>query len=273
MKIRILILSVIGLMFFNSCSSDSNSSNPTSQNLDPNTILPKKVIIERPNSKSITYDFFYNQNKIDHIDVSYIINNVLGSSFPINFTYTGNLITKIEWNSGVMNYNYQNNKLVNKQISENYQGVNTSNNFDYVYNQNGTISASKDGTSYATYTLNTDNLIVNTGQYDVWYNSTSSPFTNILGVKECFINYFFNNPDTDATGPTPSIYNNGPVDDLFFSTIKNINTCVPMSGAGYKRIRYNYIYNDIQFPSTIFKYVDYLGSTNSPSTSINIFYQ
>lgn len=273
MKIRILILSLIGLIFFNSCSSDSNSSNPTSQNLDPNTILPKKVIIERPNSRSVSYDFYYNQNKIDHIDVNSFINNVIGSSFTINFTYTGNLITKIQWDNSFINYTYQNNKLINKQINENYQGVSNLNNFDYIYNQNGTISASKNGSLYATYTLNNDNLIINTGQYDIWYNSTSSPFINILGVKECFINYFFNNPDTDATGATPAIYDNGPVDDLFFSTIRNINSCLPMSNVGYKRIRYNYIYNEIQFPTTIFKYVDNTSLSSSPTTNINISYQ
>jgi len=54
MKIRILMLSIIGLIFFNSCSNDSNS---TSQNLDPNTILPKKII-EDGNGMSFFYEFF-----------------------------------------------------------------------------------------------------------------------------------------------------------------------------------------------------------------------
>ena len=62
MKIRILMLSLIGMIFFNSCSSDSNSTNSTSQNLDPNTILPKKIIEDRYGS--LCYEFFYDQNHL-----------------------------------------------------------------------------------------------------------------------------------------------------------------------------------------------------------------
>ena len=57
MKIRILMLSILGLILFNSCSSDSDSNTPTSQNLDPNTILPKKIIEDGVNGM-IFYEFF-----------------------------------------------------------------------------------------------------------------------------------------------------------------------------------------------------------------------
>ena len=117
MKIRILMLSLIGFIFFSSCSSDSDSSNSTSQNLDPNTILPKKIINE--GGFGVTYEFFYNQNKIDYIKIS---TEIVDGIIEFVFTYTGNLITKIQTVSGGqesehLDFTYQNNKLVNKKYT------------------------------------------------------------------------------------------------------------------------------------------------------------
>ena len=105
MKIRILMLSILGLIFFNSCSNDSNSSNSTSQNLDPNTLLPKQIIItDVLSGNTLKQIFFYNGNKINYItststwfdeqSQSYVSNS--GNTY---FTYNGDYITKMENNS------------------------------------------------------------------------------------------------------------------------------------------------------------------------------
>jgi hypothetical protein len=254
MKIRILMLSLLGLIFFNSCSSDSDSSNPTTQNLDPNTILPKKIIRGDSSGEFITYDFFYNQSKLDHIH--YVsLNNGPDVEFDINFTYNGNLISEVEVidNSGqiVSNiaFTYQNNKLVNKLIT----------NVDYVFNIGYSYDSSNNiitrtFTSPGSVEVETDTLtIINNLVYsesDISYSTTPSPFKNITGIRDAFIE---NGTEYDYT----SSFDN--LQYIFFSTTKNILE----DGSLY----FVYVYNDIEFPTTINCYGGY------PGTSYSIFYQ
>lgn len=263
MKIRILMLSLLGLIFFNSCSSDSNSSNSTSQNLDPNTILPKKIIRENAFDESISYDFFYNQSKLDHIHSNYFDNGG-NFEFDFNFTYNGNLITKIEVvnNTGQIyfktDFTYNNNKLVNKQETH-YDFINGSINgfYDYTYTYNSsnniitrtkTITDINGDTFTLTNTFTITNNLVFRDNDNIWYSTSSSPFKNIIGIQDAFIE-----------GGTE--YDAYDYFNIFFSTTKNI---IDLEGG-----RYVYIYNDIEFPTTA---LSYPGSTITP-VNYQIFYQ
>jgi len=270
MKIRILMLSLIGLISFNSCSTDNNSSNSTSQNLDPNTILPKKIIRENAFDESISYDFFYNQSKLDHIHYDYFNN---GGNFELdfNFTYNGNLISKIEVidNTGQVysktEFTYLNNKLVNKQISEyNYDDV--SGGFvvseylnTYTYNSSNDIITRAttytdiDGNPYTetnTFTI-TNNLVFRNND-NIWYSTSHSPFKNIIGIQDALIE---GGTEYAVSGSLLDI------NSIFFSTTKNL---LDLEGG-----RFVYIYNDIEFPTTALYYQD---STVTPF-NYQIIYQ
>jgi hypothetical protein len=278
MKIRILMLSLIGLIFFNSCSSDSDSSNSTSQNLDPNTILPKKIINEGIYSDG-TYEFFYNQNKIDYIKCS-AETEIDGApvSFDLVFTYTGNLITKIQTVNGgqefeYLNFTYQNNKLVNKKYTydtTNGSGITTTVVFelDYVYNSNNTISVLADGILKTTYTLSEDqSYILKREQDEINYSEvSSSPFKNILGIKESFLDmgYYFG-----GAGVTV-------LDNLFASSAsKNITSLSQynISGIYFQSRDYSYSYNELLFPTTIIEFRGNGGFGFGYDSTSHIFYQ
>ena len=254
MKIRILMLSLIGFIFFSSCSNDSNSSNSTSQNLDPNTILPKKIIRENALDESISYDFFYNQSKLDHIHYDYF-NNGDNFELDINFTYNGNLISEIKAinNSGQIYYEtdftYNNNKLVNKQVTV-YDYINNSISYliDYTYTYNSTNNiitrtntiTDIDGNPYTeTNTFTITNDLVFRNNDNIWYSTSHSPFKNIIGIQDVLIE---GGTEYAVSGSLLDI------NSIFFSTTKNL---IDLEGG-----RFVYIYNDIEFPTTALYYQD-----------------
>lgn len=267
MKIRILMLSIIGLMFFNSCSSDSNSSNSTSQNLDPNTILPKKIIRESElGGSSTSYEFYYNQNKLDHIHCFLFDNGYSVAEFDFNYTYNGNLISEINVidNSGdvyrKIEFSYLNSKLVNKKITDNNNSNIYYTEFNYTYNSSNDIitrNQTFDGnTTTITDTFTIENNLIfknNFGYNEGDYTFTSSPFKNIIGIKDAFI-------EGGLEFSQNSYLSGYFLNDIFFSTTKNI---IRVGGANYV-----YIYNDIEFPTSVFIDID-----SSDSTIFQIFYQ
>jgi hypothetical protein len=235
MKLKIVILSLLGLIFFNSCSSDSNSSNQTSQNLDPNTILPKKVIIDNYSGSTI-YEIFYDQNKINYIKCVLEDNNQL-IEFKINFIYNGNLISQITFidmsTGNVLDdevFTYQNNQLI--QIGSTQDGVL----YNYMYNSNGVITeTSPNSQDTTTYTIS-NGLVVSyignaTNQTLSYYNNSSySPYKNILGIDKIYF-----------------IPNRSFLSDLFLFP-KNIRSI-----RGSFTYRYTYTYNNILFPTSFIK--------------------
>ena len=262
MKIRILMLSIIGLIFFNSCSSDSNSSNSTSQNLDPNTILPKKIIRESElGAPSTSFEFYYNQNKLDHIHCFLFSNNgYILDEFDFNYIYNGNLISEINVidNSGVVihktEFSYLNNKLVNKKITNGQlNSIIDYTECNYTYNSSNDIitrnlTRTFDGnTTTTTDTFSIENNLIFKNNAGGNYTFTSSPFKNIIGIKDAF-----------KEGGLEFNPNNWV--DIFFSTTKNL---ISTEGGNYV-----YIYNDIEFPTSLFIDID-----SSDSTIFQIFYQ
>jgi hypothetical protein len=201
MKIKILVLSLIGLIFFNSCSTDNNSDNSTTQNLDPNTLLPKQIMITEPLfNRFFKLNFFYNGNKIDHINNTYygydFQNQYFEYNSVTNYTYNGDLITKI----GDINLTYQNGKIVSYSSNVN----NGLDNFvDFQYQTNGTITRTYNLSCCGSYILSITNLSnglpsilseVNsqTTQYssEISYTPTNSVYKNIVGFSSVLSNLF-----------------------------------------------------------------------------------
>jgi hypothetical protein len=267
MKIRILMLSLIGLIFFNSCSSDSNS---TSENLDPNTILPKKVLYDNSLDESGSYEFFYNQNKIDHIEFK----SDYGSEYTTNFyfTYSGDLITEIEGldiSGNViydMNLTYQNNNLSQKTIDfYYYPSVSEKHHIiSYTYNTNQTISVNNDIYDENNVLISNDSSIYTTlnglttkiYNNQIFYTSTYSPFKNIVGLDKVFI-------DVDSSislSAEQPMYRD--LTGLFISPKFNVLLSL--------RREFSFIYNEIEFP------IDIRGTDpngNSLNRNYNFIYQ
>ena len=277
MKIRILILSILGLIFFNSCSSDSNSTNSTSQNLDPNTILPKQIMITEPLKNSFfKCNFFYNGNKIDYISYtsSYFDDQsqtMVSFSGNVNYTYNGNFITKIESDNGNTSYDftYSNGKISTCTfISGNpYEDFN----IDFQYGSNGSVVRT------ITYPNNPENptpLVVNLNNYtdgipysislnnkqsNIQYTGSNSVYKNITGFNQVLSNMFFcdligSYPDSNTNGTV--LYFNGlsysylPDWCLKLSPIYNYDSISNSGGFGGENYSYSYIYNEINFPTS-----------------------
>lgn len=131
MKIILCLLSVT-LLFLTSCSSDNNESSNLEESL-----FVKEIAVEY-NGKTNTQKISYDINKIKSITFQ--------SGERTNYTYTDNLITKIE-NLDVkgslisaMEYKYLNAKIysclkINYDILPQYKSLTK-----YIYNEDGSVS-------------------------------------------------------------------------------------------------------------------------------------
>ena len=297
MNLRILILSIFGTFVFASCSSDSNSSNSTSQNLDPNTILPKKFLFTDADGWS-EYEFFYTGNKINYIEVSgdintdpYNPNNPSSYFFSgeiINFLYNGDLITKISSNvRGIyneeFNFNYQNNKISSinfnsERSMDNHYIMNY--NINYVYSANGNVIATK------TYTDNPEiltpisiNLVNNNnelvyrtsdnvggGECNFVYETTNSPFKNIVGYSNSLSNFFFNNFASDSL-LSEELYL-----IKYFTSFPPVYNYRSISNSDFGYLFFHNWYNEINFPINREIQIYSVYSVNSYIERCNIFY-
>jgi hypothetical protein len=280
MKLRILILSIFGTFIFNSCTTDSNSSTSTSQNLDPNTLLPKQIMITEPlNDRFFKCNFFYNGNKIDYISYSssyfdYQSQTIVTGSGNVNYTYNGNLINKIESDNGNTSYNftYQNGKI----STCNFVSGNLENNFNiqFQYGSNGSVTriitypnnpnittplveSLNNFSNGIPYSISLDNKECN-----IQYTGSNSVYKNITGFNEVLSNMFFCDLIGSHTGSTTtpdnpicyftggSGYNNIPDWFLKLSPIYNYDFISNYGGYGGYNYSYSYIYNEINFPTS-----------------------
>jgi hypothetical protein len=190
---KLLYLFCASLLVMTSCSSDDDSNS-----VDPvNLTLVKKTVstgMDGDRTSLITY----NGNKI----VSIVTNNV----YKTNFTYTGDVITKIESLDeknvvdDVTEYTYVNGKVVSfieKDVEATYNSKTK-----YTYNTDGTISYEKfninkiTGTEVAAgnsgkYTFKDGNLIkiVDSRSSVVYeYDTKNNPYKNVLGFNQLLDN-------------------------------------------------------------------------------------
>ncbi|MCR4033373.1 MULTISPECIES: hypothetical protein [Flavobacterium] len=194
MKKILCLFSALSMVLISSCSSD-DSSEATDV-----VLLPKKItetLVENGKPGSLTYTLSYDGNKLKEIALSDASRSV--------FTYTGDLITKVElYRSSVLYstdvYAYEGDKLVSKittrEANKNYQSKLT-----YVYNANGTVNANESDIDnrfeikYDTttlYTFQNGNIVSSeyiNGERDKvtnTFDNKKSPFLNIIGVKALF---------------------------------------------------------------------------------------
>lgn len=184
MKKIIYLLSIIFLLL-QSCSSGDNNSANTNQG-----VLVKKIIYIGDYADDFIYDSGNKLSKIVHSNGGYI-----------KFTYSGNLITKMEWmnNIGIViqynTYTYSNNNLIEIKT---YSSQGLEANSIYTYNLDGTISINSrtrgttngvvfwNETITKNYFDSVGNLIKKVGPNGtniLIYDSKNNPIKNIVGFN------------------------------------------------------------------------------------------
>jgi hypothetical protein len=260
MKLRILILSIFGTFIFNSCTSDSNSSN---QNNNSGSVLPKTIIITDDGGTNFQYDFFYNGNKIDHINKKVSGIGWDGNNFEYNsveyYTYSGNFITQINYSpSGGVNFTYQNGKLIN-----------VGSNISFQYEQDGTIThrQTNSGSEYLismtnnTYGLPSsihiyEDCTINGTNSTISYNTSNSAYKNILGFNSILSNLNINPFSVISANwcTTGGICPIGGLDkwNSSLSPINNYSTINYTTPVLFNQntFNYSYIYNANNYPTS-----------------------
>jgi PBP1b-binding outer membrane lipoprotein LpoB len=191
MKKILCLFSALALVL-TSCSSDDSSSDAGSAALLPTKIVETSV--ENGKSGSLTYTATYDGNKIKEIKVSDASRSV--------FTYTGDLITKVElyYSSELQStdvYAYENGKLISKITTKAF-GSSPQQKLTFVYNANGTVNANQsqidnkvetkfDATTL--YTFANGNMIssefsdAEREKITSTFDDKKSPFVNVTGLK------------------------------------------------------------------------------------------
>ena len=193
MKKFLTLLSAITLVF-TSCSKDDSPSEETSS-----SVLVKKMILTSTDEDDDSYwnntiNFSYNGTKLTQ--------SIDEDGYKSVYTYTGYLITKIEYFDGstldtqdLFSYN-SNGKLIE------YRDLDVSNDnewkFTYTYNSNGTVSVNRytgtignTSTTPSTtevYTFTNGELTsIDAGSgsvYSYTYDDKNNPFKNVTGYQE-----------------------------------------------------------------------------------------
>jgi hypothetical protein len=214
MKKILCLFSALSIVLMSSCSSDDTSNEAGSE-----TLLPKKIVettVLDGKSGTLDYTITYDGNKLKQISLS--------DASKYVYTYTGDLITKIEaFKSSELQstdvYAYEGGKLVSK-ITTYAFGSTPAQKLTFVYNANGTVNANeseisnKVETKYDTTTLYTfanGNIVsseyINGEREKITstFDDKKNPFTNVTGAKlllnldENFDFYSINNLLTQTT--------------------------------------------------------------------------
>jgi hypothetical protein len=217
---KLLYLFAFLMVFLSSCSSDNDDSS--------SLILPTSYIETLEDGSTFTMNFNYNGNKL------------LGSTGDFNssstVTYTGNLITKIEYfragtltQENIYEYN-SNDKLINSKRNEYSSSGNYGISVNYTYNLDGTVSFSKySGDLDFPLTLSTEGYFTFDSQgrvastiHDNGYEETyiydvkNSPYKNVLGMDKLpfeidyannFVNNFISRTNTYSSSSFTLTYN------------------------------------------------------------------
>lgn len=189
-----IFFTAVTLLLLISCSNDDS---PTGENLNTNGTVLKKIVIIENGAVTFYTDFIYSGVKLKRTI------NPDGRSY--DYTYTGDLITKIEYfennvSKGVQLFEYNINeqmvqsKRLNTDSESGYKTI-------YTYNDDGTI----DVATYAGSTTNQNTLVttkkayvqdgqvnkienyqagtmVNTVEYS--YDNKNYPYNGILGYNK-----------------------------------------------------------------------------------------
>ena len=181
MKKVFLFLGALSIATISSCSSDDDSSTNPPATTD---VLVKREVYQQAGADgfNFTSDFNYNGKKL----VSVVSND----GYVENYTYTGNLITKVEsFLDGeidlteTMTYNTEGQLI---SYSELFAGDSSATVYNFVYNSDDTVTKTQVGTGFTTtYSFSNDEIsqvVQSTGTtYTYTYDTKNSPFKNITG--------------------------------------------------------------------------------------------
>lgn len=190
MKLRRLFFTMLLINTLASCSTE----NENQEEIKPATsILVKKIIYTYRNNEVEISTLKYDGNKI--------ISRSTDGGFTAIYTYTGDLITKIEERvddkfQRSYDYIYLNGKVAKETEKNNWETDSRT----YTYNANGTVSYARTRTSGETtnglLTFENGNLIKNEefygGQfssssiYEFAYDTKNNPFKNVIGFNLLF---------------------------------------------------------------------------------------
>lgn len=192
MKKIFFFLSAIAIVSLASCTGndDDSSTNPTP---DPSTsVLPKRVVWAQQDPDGFNYNitYTYNGNKL--------IQGVADDGAIERYTYTGDLITKVEYvydgeveDQELFEYDTTGRLVLHKyqELLDGYQERNI-----YVYNTDGTVTQNSynetltsPSSTPSVYTLSFENgemtKIVQQANntYKYTYDGKNSPFKNVTG--------------------------------------------------------------------------------------------
>ena len=190
MKKILTLVSAIALVF-TSCSSDDSATNE-----NENILLKKTILTEGGNTE--TYDWTYDGNKL--------VSNISNDGSKLLYTYTGDLLTKVQEFDGASlefttNYFYNNGKLVS--MEEISTGSSQKERTDYTYNSDGTVSFTKYSiviATNATSTINNgklffaNNNVIKREEISTYstitttylYDDKKNPFMNVVGLDKLF---------------------------------------------------------------------------------------
>lgn len=256
MKKLFLLLSIVSIVF-TSCSSDDSDDEPTTEGY-----LIKKIIKTSTSGTSAgtfsTVEFFYDGNKL--------INEISSNGYSSQYTYTGELITRIDnLSNNVVNqsdyflYDSQQRVIEHKSIL----GNNIARRSDFIYNSDGTVSI-KIYTGNHTVQNNLDHerkvffypngdvekieryLVINgnnvTKTDTFTYDSMSATGSVILGVPKLKL------WDLGASGSSHNILS---------------STSTTTENSGSFTVDFTYTYNSFGFPKT----------STDPGNIYQLFYQ
>ena len=232
MKEFLCLFSALSIVLMSSCSSDDSSTE------ESETLLPKKILettVEDGKSGSLTYTITYDGNKLKDIALSDASRSV--------YTYTGDLITKIEsYKSSVLQstevYAYEGGKLVSRIVTREANKT-IKEKLTFVYNTNGTITSKSSDIinnveipydTTTTYVFSNGNLVsteyVNGLKEKITstFDDKKSPFSNITGVKlllDLDDNFDFSSGNNILTNTIVTYDSDGLVDETVAETFTN----------------------------------------------------
>jgi hypothetical protein len=191
MKRKLLYL-FSALLVLTSCSNDETREDSKDNDVvvvkPVSQILLKKTVEKNANGTTRTTIYTYEGNKI----VSQVYNN---SKEGIYYTYTGDLITKMEFKLAdgtveqVNTYKYDGNKKLIEFFRTQPGQEDWDSTEKYIYNADGTVSVyDEDGFKNSTFTfLNgeiSEVVSVNSPNFKYTHDTKNNPFKNVLGMDK-----------------------------------------------------------------------------------------
>ena len=177
---KIILMMSFCLLALVSCTSEDSTGNSDNNGV----ILLKRL--ERSNNPDIDY-YKYKGSKLNYISIG----DETGQTWRLQFTYSGDLITKTEWFENNQptgekhTYAYSNNKLT--EVRSYSPGANLESIDYYSYNSDGSVDV-----GYEKIFFDSNNNIIKietyAGNVELFeYDNKNNPYKNITGFEKLYL--------------------------------------------------------------------------------------